>query len=272
MAEVGYGDYLDGHVLTKSGEAIPVDVRGTVLEIGGHRVVQGIIHDLSGQKARESQRLVEEASHRDALVREVHHRIKNNLQGVTGLLRGLATRHPELLPALDDVVAQVRAIAIVHGIYGSAAGTKVTLRELVHGIARSTESLWQTSFTIDDRTQCSHCVVAENEAVPLALVLNELMANAAKHRRLGAAPSIVIDCAAATRCAAVRLSNPGRLPAEFDFDARQGLGTGLNLVASLMPPGGARIFWEQRENVVLTVLELASPVIAIEEEMEHAHE
>jgi PAS domain S-box-containing protein len=261
-------DYLDGRALTRRGETVPVDVRGTALEIDGRRVVQEIFHDLSAQKARESQRFAEEAKHRDALVREVHHRIKNNLQGVTGLLRGLATRHPELLPALDEVVAQVRTIAIVHGIYGRATGAAVTLSDLVHDIVRSTESLWQTSFTFDDETRCARCIIAEGEAVPLALVLNELMANTAKHRRLGALPSVAIVCSVEKRTATLRLANPGRLPADFDFDARQGLGTGLSLVASLMPPGGARISWEQRENVVLTVLELASPVIVVEEEME----
>lgn len=261
----GRYDYLDGRALTRQGETIPVDVRGTVLEIDGRRVVQGIFHDLSGQKKRESQRMVEEASHRDALVREVHHRIKNNLQGVSGILRGLATRHPELLAALDEVVAQVRTIAIVHGIYGRISGARVTLSELVHDIVRNTESLWQASIAIDDRTQGMHCVVAEGEAVPLALVLNELMSNVVKHRRTGAVPSVEIGCAADRRGASVRFSNPGRLPAEFDFASRHGVGTGLSLVASLMPPSGAQIFWEQRGDAVLTVLELAPPVIAIEQ-------
>ena len=264
----GHGDYLDARLLTKNGALVPVDVRGTVLEIGGRRVLQAIFHDLSGHKERELQRLAEEASQRDALVREVHHRIKNNLQGVSGILHGLAMRHPDLLPALDEVVAQVRTIAIVHGIYGRATGARVTLSQLAHDIVRSAESLWQVGIAVDDQTQCAHCVVAESEAVPLALVLNELMSNALKHRRPGAAPSVAIVCAADERGAAVRLVNPGRLPAAFDFGARHGLGTGLSLVASLMPPSGARIFWEQQGDLVVTTVELTVPVIAIEHEKE----
>lgn len=268
----GSGDYHDGSVLTKTGVMIPVDVRGTVLEIDGRRVVQGIFHDLSGQRERELQRLAEEASHRDALVREVHHRIKNNLQGVTGILRGLAMRHPELLGALDEIVAQVRTIAMVHGIYGRATGARVTLSDLVCDIVDSTKSLWQASITLDGATQCTHCVIAEGEAVPLALVLNELMSNAVKHRWPGTTPSVMIVCAGDDRSATVRISNAGQLPEGFDFAARQGVGTGLSLVASLMPPSGAQLSWEQQGDVVLAVLELAPPVIGMGPTKEVSHE
>ena len=56
------------------------------------------------------------------LVKEVHHRIKNNLQGVAGLLQQIAQRKPEVATAIDEVVGQVQAIAQVYGLQVGASG------------------------------------------------------------------------------------------------------------------------------------------------------
>jgi two-component sensor histidine kinase len=56
------------------------------------------------------------------LIREVHHRIKNNLQGVAGLLQQSALRTPTAAAAIGEAVAQVHAIAQVHGCRSGRPG------------------------------------------------------------------------------------------------------------------------------------------------------
>ena len=63
-----------------------------------------------------------EIAQRDMLVKEVHHRIKNNLQGVAGLLQQSASRHPEAAGVIAEAVSQVHAIAQVHGLQVGVTG------------------------------------------------------------------------------------------------------------------------------------------------------
>ena len=72
--------------------------------------------DVTEQRAAQEARLEAAIAQRDMLVKEVHHRIKNNLQGVAGLLQQIAKRKPEVAGPIDEVVGQVQAIAQVYGL------------------------------------------------------------------------------------------------------------------------------------------------------------
>ena len=78
--------------------------------------------DVTEQRAAEQARLQAAIAQREVLVREVHHRIKNNLQGVAGLLQQNAARRPEMADILSEAVGQVQAIAQVYGLQVGAAG------------------------------------------------------------------------------------------------------------------------------------------------------
>ena len=64
------------------------------------------IHDITVLRQLEQERLRQALQQRDTLVREVHHRIKNNLQGVAGLMQQVAARRPEVQPIIAEVVGQ----------------------------------------------------------------------------------------------------------------------------------------------------------------------
>lgn len=253
----------------KNGEEYPEFLTITAVT-DNHGLVTNYVATLTDStehKQREQQRLAEESAHRDALVREVHHRIKNNLQGVTGVLRNFAAQHPEFADPITTAISQVQSIAVFYGLQGRVAQTKVRLCELTSAIAANNEALWQTSITMDIPPHWIPCRITETEAVPLALVLNELISNAVKHGDYTKGVNIKLRHEPMPHMIQVTITNPGQLPADFNFPRLHASGAGLQLIASLLPRKSATLSWEQQGNNVAARLELAPPVITLEEEM-----
>jgi PAS domain S-box-containing protein len=227
--------------------------------------VFGIADDVTQRWAAEQQRLEEAVTQRDVLVREVHHRIKNNLQGVAGLLQQMASAKPEVAPTLNEVAGQIQAIAQVHGLQIGSGGTLPVL-----GVAQGIFSNLGAMFGADVRFESDapglwRWGLPENEAVPLALVINELGTNAIKYR---SSRDLAIEVQIKTRPdgVAVQIDNAGRLPAGFDLSRVNSGVSGLSLIKALLPRRGARLRIEQLGSLVRTTLELSGP--AIREELE----
>ncbi len=216
--------------------------------------------DVTERAAAERQRLDEALRQRDLLVREVHHRIKNNLQGVAGLLQQMGHSKPEVAPALNEVAGQIQAIAQVHGLKIGTRGTLPVLG-VVEGIFRNLANTFGVQVRrAPSPAALAHWGLPENEAVPLALVINELGTNAMKYR---ARREFGIEVAIEEHGPGLALSiaNPGRLPAGFDFDRVASGVSGLALVKALLPRRGARLAITGDGEGVCARLELAPPAI-----------
>lgn len=246
----------------KNGDDFPDQVTMTAVHDDQGQLTHYVVNlvDASDNRRQEQQRLLNEAAHRNLLVREVHHRIKNNLQGITGLLRQFAQKHPETADTIHQAIGQVQGISVIHGLQGRAVTSSVRLCELTRAIADEVQNLWQAPVTLDLPPGWRPCVIAEKEAVPIALVLNELILNAVKHGgKAHGKVSISLRKGPQPDTVQVRIVNAGL----FSSDSWQigGHRSGLRLIASLMPPQGALIAREQQGDLVTTVLELAPPVI-----------
>lgn len=247
----------------KNGEDFPDNVIVTAVMDEGGRLTHYVVNlsDATDSRRHEQQRLLNEAAHRNTLVREVHHRIKNNLQGITGLLRQFAQKHPEAAEPVQQAIGQVQGISIIHGLQGRGVISSVRVCELTRAIADEIQNLWQTCVTLDIPRVWRPRVIAEKEAVPIALVLNELILNAVKHGgKAHGKVSITLQPGLQPDAVQVKIVNAVLL----SMDSRR-TGThrsGLQLISSLMPPQGASIVREQEGDFVTTVLELAPPVIS----------
>jgi two-component sensor histidine kinase len=202
------------------------------------------------------------ARRRNAFVREVHHRVKNNLQGVVGLLRQLASRDDALGPILGKAIVQLQAIAVIHGLQGQDLREDVALAGMIEEIACSVERATGAVVEYDatDRKDGEPVCVKEAEAVTMALVLNELMMNAVKHRRDGG--RVAISSLVHSKRAIIEISNDGRLDGGFDYAKNLRLGTGLELVKALLPADGVNLTYTQHAGCVKATLEIAAPVLA----------
>jgi PAS domain S-box-containing protein len=216
--------------------------------------------DVTGVRKTEQKRLIDEAAHRNLLVREVHHRIKNNLQGITGLLRQLSQNNPALASEVEKTMSQVHSISLVHGLQGRDISAAIHLGDLIAAIARDIGGLWQTTVSLSNLPELQQRTVAENEGVPIALVLNELVLNAVKHGgKAAGGVSITLQCVPKQDAVQVKISNPGLLAADRSHNGKSH--SGLQLVAALMPQVGATLTLRQEGEQVVAMLELAPPII-----------
>jgi PAS domain-containing protein/two-component sensor histidine kinase len=218
-----------------------------------------VASDVTEQRAAEAARLQAAISQRELLVREVHHRIKNNLQGVAGLLQQIAQRRPEVAPVLKEAVGQVQAIAQVYGLQVGASGPLLLKRvfDAIVGSVQRTQGRVITTAAEGGALLDDWCL-PEAEAIPIALSLNELLGNALRHSE-GAQVrcQLICDPSGVT----VEIVNPGQLPDGFLLqNVRSGV-SGLGLVRALLPRRSAILSLEQHGDDVVCRLELIPPSV-----------
>lgn len=224
----------------------------------------GIWMDITANRQEAEERLASALRQRDALVREVHHRIKNHLQGIAGLIRQKANGNPAVAALVETAVAQLHSIAMIYGIQSEAAAFGVSLPRVLAAICASVESLSggriERAFATDGARALR---LAETEAVPVAVALNELVLNALKHHVMDdGEASVEVALVEQAECAEIRIVNRGKLPAGFDYVRDRGTGTGLDLVRTLLASKGSTLSFHQRGDKVETLLKLSVPVVA----------
>jgi len=248
------------------GTRVYLSIRSPLRDDAGRIVgLVGIAHDITEQKQDEVERLARLERQRDTLVREVHHRIKNHLQGVTGLLRNRITRRPELAEDLEEVITQICAIAHVYGLQSHHAEGGVRLDELLKILVCGAAGPVVIHCVTPAPESGAMAYLAREEAVSLALVLNELLTNALKHNDLSKPTRpvrVVLETGEAERRVVIR-NGPAMLSATFDFAAGQGLGIGLELLRALLPPQGAALTFRQEADEVVAELRLTASILGI---------
>jgi two-component sensor histidine kinase len=120
---------------------------------------------------------------KDATIREIHHRVKNNLQTISSLLRLHGRRlEPEARAALDESVRRIRSIALVHETLSSGASQEVDFGEIVRQLVRMVgEGLVSEDRPVRMVVEGDSGELRAEVATPLAVVLTELLQNAVQH-------------------------------------------------------------------------------------------
>ncbi len=194
-----------------------------------------------------------------AIVSEVHHRIKNHLQGVLNLLQPRASADEVSNEMILRAATQVAGIAHIHGILMTSP-ERAPLARMVVAIADAVSTLWHVPVVtaVADAPDMPRYSVPESESVPVALIVNELLVNAIKHRR-GPGP-VTVDVEPRQDGVRVRIDNPGALPAGFDVGTRTAA-SGLGLVRSLIGRSTTRLSIASEAGRVTCRLDLSAPIV-----------
>ncbi len=120
---------------------------------------------------------------KEAAVREVHHRVKNNLQTISSLLRLQARRSDEVetRTALLEAERRVRSIAVVHEVLSREPGEEVVFDEIVRSLVLLVEDTVLALHPVEIVVNGQLGVLSTDLATPLAVALAELLTNAVEH-------------------------------------------------------------------------------------------
>ncbi|GAA1887817.1 MAG: histidine kinase N-terminal domain-containing protein [Williamsia herbipolensis] len=173
---------------------------------------------------------------KDATIREIHHRVKNNLQSVSALLRLQARRtdNPEARGALNEAVRRVAAIALVHELLSGSVDEAVDLDVVVDQLVPVLADVAAGDGQAVVRRAGRLGVLPSDLAMPMVMVLTELIQNAVEHGFAdGDEGEVVIDADRNTRRLVVAVRDDGvGLPEGFDLRAAERLG--LQIVHTLV--------------------------------------
>ena len=176
---------------------------------------------------------------KEALLKEIHHRVKNNLQVVTSLLRLEAGRsaHPETRSVLEDMQGRIRSMALLHeALYRSGTFAAVDLGAYLEQLAtQAFRALDTRPGLVQLHLDLASIHVEIDQAVPCGLLINELISNSLKHGFPGGGTGevrVALGTADGGPLVRLRVSDTGvGLPHDFESKRRESLG--LQLVSDL---------------------------------------
>ncbi|MDR2703708.1 MAG: PAS domain-containing sensor histidine kinase [Cellulomonadaceae bacterium] len=156
-----------------------ISLRSIPLTDNGHRVGAVVLcRDVSELRRRERDLMT-----KDATIREIHHRVKNNLATVAALLRLQSRRldSTETRDALQEAIRRVSTISMVHEFLSQSLDENVDLDDMFGRIVRLTSEVSETRTRIETELRGSFGQIPAESATALALVITELVSNAVEH-------------------------------------------------------------------------------------------
>jgi two-component system, sensor histidine kinase PdtaS len=173
-----------------------------------------------------------------AMIQEIHHRVKNNLQTIAALLRLQARRtgNPEVADQLRESVGRIISIAVVHEFLSHEENSVINIHEVSNRIlAEVRNGVLDRARPVNLSLEGARTfLLPAQQATSCALIVNELVQNAVEHAFVGLpGGSIVVRLAERGDSLYIEIDDDGRGFPE-DFDAARDGGLGLQIVRSLV--------------------------------------
>lgn len=210
----------------------------------------GIIRDVTTRR-REELKLKESLRVKDVLLKEIHHRVKNNLQVVSSLisLQGSVIEDEESRSIFQDCQTQIQSMAMVHEqLYRSDDLQAIDMGAFLGSLV---EYLFRV-FNVNEKlvrstVSCCSITLGIDQAIPVALIVNELVSNSIKHGlgRTGGSISVVFDAVADDRVRLEVRDNGEGIPEDFNAQSTETLG--FQLIGALSSQLGGQMSWENAQ-------------------------
>jgi PAS domain S-box-containing protein len=230
--------HLEYRLLTKHGRVKWISDESTkITDKNNQHLVQGVLFDITERMQIEEQ-IKASLDEKTLLLKEIHHRVKNNLQVISSLLylQSDKVKDQQALDILLDSQNRVKSMALIHEkLYSANDLARVDLGDYVKNLAGQLFRSYKKSSQVQLHVEADGVYLGIDAAVPCGLILNELISNAFKHAfHPNPVGDIYIDLHLdPSRQVTLRVRDNGvGFPAEVDFQNSPSLG--LQLVNTLV--------------------------------------
>ena len=227
------------------GKKLICDLRLVRLPSADRRLIRNSFIDITERKQAE-EKVKASLLEKETMLKEIHHRVKNNLQVIQSLLnlQAMKIKDPQSLEIINQSRDRIRAMALVHEkLYKSPDLAQIDMTDYLQGLSIGLFHSSQVSpHKVKLKLKMEEVQLGINEAIPLGLILNELVSNALKHAfPRGREGEIRVGLALVDE-GLIRLSvrdNGIGLPGEVDFHKAESMG--FQVVSALVQQLGGSI-------------------------------
>jgi PAS domain S-box-containing protein len=222
--------------IRKDGSRFPAELTVSIWESNGETCYTCILRDVSARHQIET-RLRTSLAEKEVMLKEIHHRVKNNLQIISSLfsLHSSSLADETASTLLTESRMRVRSMALIHEkLYQSSDLSRIDFAEYIHGLTRYLIPAYEAADHVTFRIQADEVQLSLDCAVPCGLIINELVTNALKHAFPDGRPGTVevSACAEGDRLRLVVADDGVGLPAVEEV--LKGDTLGIRLVHSLV--------------------------------------
>lgn len=181
-----YGHFLrfETTQFRKDGSEMQLEINASLIDYRGKKAILSINRDITERKYNEL-RLEKSLKEKDILLKEIHHRVKNNLQIISSImdLQVDSFEDPSIIKIFQDSKNRIHSMALLHeNLYQSGDLSQIDMsayiRRLVDSFYSSYEHMMSSVFI---EINAEEIFLDMDSAIPVGLILTELMTNALKH-------------------------------------------------------------------------------------------
>jgi two-component sensor histidine kinase len=239
----------------KTGRDSFFDFTGKKVFLGSRPYLVITIHDITEKEELRAQ-LEESLKEKEVLLKEVHHRVKNNLQIIISLLNLNAASHRSAASAslVNEMLGRIHAIALVHEqLYQSKQMHNINMNEYLTDLIHQLSGMLGSKSEIRIDMNIEEISSTIDRAVPLGLILNELITNSYKHAFKGLSKGkISLSLRRDKDNIVFSFSNDGH-PFPSGFNPEDSAGLGMALISGLTKQIGGSLEFKGDRGAQFTI-------------------
>lgn len=214
------------------------------------------IQDITGRKIAE-EKIKNLLAEKELILKEVHHRIKNNMATVKGLfsLQADTLKNPEAIAALKDASSRVQSMVVLYEkLYQSIGSDQVAVRNYLPSLVDEIVANFPNSAKVKVEKKIADFVLNAKKLQPLGIIINELLTNIMKYAFAGRSDGLITVSAElkGNRVSLAIQDNGIGMPETVDFENSTGFGLRLVSILTKQIAGTIRI---ERGNGTRVILE-----------------